>query len=87
MDKDDRFVKIKNIRGRYYYVEIWNYNGVTIVTERASDVQKVKDLDLDESRLIYEMIFHPTGTLNKGWLYNRNCLMDYKNRGNTDEIN
>lgn len=77
MDKDARFTRVKNIRGRYYYIEIWKYKNVDIVTERASSEVKSRKIGVCEDDLVYEMIFHPTGTLTKGWYYKKDVLLNY----------
>lgn len=78
MDNDKRFERVRQIRGRYYYVEIWRYKNIDIVTERASSEVKNKDLGVDESNLVYEMVFHPAGTLTKGWYYKSGVLLNYE---------
>lgn len=78
MDEDSRFSKVKNIRGRYYYVEIWKYRNIDIVTERASSEVKNRDIGIDEEHLVYEMVIHPAGTLTKGWYYKKGILLNYE---------
>ena len=77
LDNDERFKKVKSIKGRYYYVEIWKYKNVDIVGERESSVVKNRDIGYDEDDLIYELIFHPAGTVTKGWYYKKGIVMGY----------
>jgi len=76
VDKDTRFVPEKNILGYYYYVEIYNYKGVSVCSESADlRVQKKeKDSNLN---VVYEMVFHPNGNLNGSWVDDEDILLKY----------
>lgn len=77
IDYDSRFTPITQVLGYYYYVEVYHYAGVDMVTESASltsiDEQKDKARDM-----VFEMIFHPNGNLNASWVENEDILLPYQ---------
>lgn len=77
VDKDKRFIPVKNILGYYYYVEIYKYKGVDVCSESADlKVQKVeKD---NNSNVVYEMVFHQNGNLNGSWVDDEDILLRYE---------
>lgn len=79
IDKDKRFVPIKNILGYYYYVEIYKYHNITMCSESANLVQLYKEKEKHKD-IVYEMVFHPNGNLNGSWVDNEEILLPYKNK-------
>lgn len=77
IDRDSRFNPITQVLGYYYYVEVYRYAGVDVVTESASltsiDEQKEKARDI-----VFEMIFHPNGNLNSSWVDDEDILLSYQ---------
>jgi cyclic pyranopterin phosphate synthase len=76
VDKDSRFVPEKNILGYYYYVEIYNYKGVTVCSESA-DLRVQKQEKDSHKDFVYEMVFHPNGNLNGSWVDSEDILLKY----------
>lgn len=76
VDKDSRFVPVKNILGYYYYVEIYNYKGVDVCSESA-DLRVQKNEKDKNSDIVYEMVFHPNGNLNGSWVEDEDILLKY----------
>lgn len=67
MEKDREFKFINQVLGYYYYVEVYNYNGVDVVCETADLKQIHKEKSKYDEEIIYEMIFHPNGNLCGSW--------------------
>lgn len=83
IDKDERFTPIRQLLGYYYYVEVYRYQNVDMVSESANLVklyeQKAKATDT-----VFEMVFHPNGNLNGSWDDNEDILLSYANESTTD---
>ena len=77
IDKDKEFNLYKNILGYYYYVEIYKYRGIDVVSESADLKQLYKEKE-NHKNYVYEMIFHPNGNLNGSWVDNEEILDNYK---------
>ncbi|MGI6484448.1 MAG: radical SAM protein [Candidatus Dojkabacteria bacterium] len=77
IDKNPKFVPIKNILGYYYYVEIYQYNNVVVCSESA-DLKKLYAEKAKHKDKVYEMVFHPNGNLNGSWVDNEDILMKYE---------
>lgn len=76
IDKDFEFKPVLQNLGYYYYVEVYDYNGICMVTESAD----LKQLDKEKERnkdIVYEMIFHPNGNLNGSWVDTEDILLKY----------
>lgn len=60
------FAHVTQIIGYYYYVEVWNYEGMDVVFEEADlrHLEAVKRLNPDT---IHELVFHPNGQLTSTW--------------------
>lgn len=52
--------------GYYYHVEKYNYNGVTVYTEKAN-LKKAYEMQDNNENIIYELILHPDGKLRRSW--------------------
>lgn len=74
IDQDPRFTPIRSLRGYYYYVEVYKYQSVDMVTEGANLV-KLYDEKSKNPGIVYEMIFHPSGTLNGSWVETEDILL------------
>ncbi|MBO4878191.1 MAG: radical SAM protein [Ruminococcus sp.] len=66
MDGDKNFIPFSNIRGHYYYIEIYKYHDMTVVSERAN-LKYLEKYRRENLHYIYEMVFHPNGNLCAGW--------------------
>lgn len=75
-DKDKDFELYQNILGYYYYVEIYKYKGIDVVSESADLRQLYKEKEKHDD-YVYEMIFHPNGNLNGSWVDNEEILDNY----------
>lgn len=64
--QDAAFVPFSNIRGHYYYIEIYKYQDMTVVSERAN-LKFLEKYRRENLHYIYEMVFHPNGNLCAGW--------------------
>ncbi len=64
VSNDASFSFVRQVLGYYYYVEVWQREGIDVVFEEA-------DLALLEARtqpgLVHELVFHPDGTLASTW--------------------
>lgn len=72
IDSDKEFVFEAQVLGYYYYVEIYKYGGIDMVSEMADLKQidkekKRKIAKLGEIPTIYELVFHPNGNLCGSW--------------------
>jgi len=72
IDQDPGFSFINQVLGYYYYVEVFRYKGVDMVSEMA-DLRQI-DAEKDRARrtlgeipIIYELVFHPNGNLCGSW--------------------
>ena len=66
MESDPDFIPFSNIRGHYYYIEIYKYRDMTVVSERAN-LKYLEKYRRENLHYIYEMVFHPNGNLCAGW--------------------
>ncbi|MEW5818715.1 MAG: radical SAM protein [Cyanobacteriota bacterium] len=72
IDNRDDFTFSNNVLGYYYYVEVFKYKGIDMVSEMADlkliDREKEKSLiQTGGIPVIYEMVFHPNGNLCGSW--------------------
>lgn len=72
MDKDKRFSFTTQILGYYYYVEVFKYKSIDMVSEMADLmlIEKEKERSLKKTKgipVIYELVFHPNGNLCGSW--------------------
>lgn len=74
VDKDSRFTPVRSLRGYYYYVEVYKYQGIDMVTESANLV-KLYDEKAKDPNNVYEVIFHPSSTLNGSWVESEDILI------------
>lgn len=72
IDRDSRFSFVHQVLGYYYYVEVFKYKKIDMVSEMAD----LRQIDIEKERIIkktngvpviYEMVFHPNGTLCGSW--------------------
>ena len=79
IDKDGDFRIINQVLGYYYYVEVYKYQGVDMVSESADlkqiAVEKGKPSD---TPIVYEMVIHPNGCLNGSWREEEDILLNYE---------
>lgn len=66
IDRDSDFEPYSNVRGHYYYIEMYRYKDMVMVSERAN-LKCLEDKRRENRLYIYEMIFHPNGNLCAGW--------------------
>jgi len=66
IDGDSDFRYFMNMQGHYYYIEIYKYKDMTMVSERAN-IKSLEDNRVKNDNYVYEMIFHPNGNLCAGW--------------------
>lgn len=76
IDKDNRFTPVKQLLGYYYYVEVYKYQGIDMVSESANLV-KLYEQKQTANDVVFEMIFHPNGNLNGSWVDNEDILLAY----------
>ena len=81
IDADDEFTFVDQILGYYYYVEVYNYKGIAMVSESA-DIKKIANEKEMSTKLygkpiVYEMVFHPNGCLNGSWREFEDVLLKY----------
>lgn len=76
IDKDNRFTPIKQLLGYYYYVEVYKYQGIDMVSESANLVKLYEQKQIAND-VVFEMIFHPNGNLNGSWVDNEDILLAY----------
>ena len=74
IDEDLDFEPFNSVRGHYYYIEMYNYKDISMVSERAN-LKCLEDERLKNMSYIYEMVFHPNGNLCAGWNENEDVLM------------
>lgn len=84
MEKDREFVPFSNIRGHYYYIEIYKFRDMTVVSERAN-LKFLEKYRRENLHYIYEMVFHPNGNLCAGWSETEDVLDDFDEWQNTYE--
>jgi molybdenum cofactor biosynthesis enzyme MoaA len=81
IDNDSDFTFIDQILGYYYYVEVYNYKGIAMVSESADlkkiAIEKEKTTKILDKPVVYEMVFHPNGYLNGSWREFEDILMKY----------
>lgn len=77
LDSDARFTPIRNLQGYYYYVEVYKYQGVDMVSEGA-DLVKLYTEKLKHPEVVYESVFHPNGNLCGSWVDSEDILDVYK---------
>jgi molybdenum cofactor biosynthesis enzyme MoaA len=77
VDQDKRFTPIRNLLGYYYYVEVYKFENIDMVSEGANLV-KIYDEKEKHKDIVYEMVFHPNGNLNGSWVDNEDILLHYK---------
>jgi molybdenum cofactor biosynthesis enzyme MoaA len=63
---DRRFSFVRRLRGYYYEVEVWRFEGVDVVFEEA-DLARLEDSKRREPRLVHELVFHPNARLASTW--------------------
>ena len=66
IEADCEFIPFSNIRGHYYYIEIYKFRDMTVVSERAT-LKFLEKYRCENLHYIYEMVFHPNGNLCAGW--------------------
>ena len=76
IDKDNRFTPVKQLLGYYYYVEVYKYQGIDMVSESANLVKLYEQKQIAND-VVFEMIFHPNGNLNGSWVDNEDILLAY----------
>lgn len=72
LDKDKRFSFTTQILGYYYYVEVFKYKSIDMVSEMAdlNLIENEKEKSLKKTNgipVIYELVFHPNGNLCGSW--------------------
>ena len=82
VDKDTDFTFSNQVLGYYYYVEVYDYNGIAMVSESANiaNIKKEKESSLTKTHgtpVVYEMVFHPNGFLNGSWREWEDYLLTY----------
>lgn len=79
IENDQDFELINQILGYYYYVEVYKYHNIDMVSESADlkNIQKEKDKKITTLPVVYEMVFHPNGYLNGSWREWEDILLKY----------
>lgn len=85
IDKDNRFTPIKQLLGYYYYVEVYKYQNIDMVSESANLVKLYEQKQIAND-VVFEMIFHPNGNLNGSWVDDEDILLAYENRRTDNSI-
>lgn len=73
IDADEDFQPFNSVRGHYYYIEMYNYKNISMVSERAN-LKCLEDERIKNMSYIYEMVFHPNGNLCAEWDENQDIL-------------
>lgn len=76
IDGDERFTPVRQLLGYYYYVEVYKYQNIDMVSESANLVKLYEQKQVAED-VVFEMIFHPNGNLNGSWVDNEDILLQY----------
>lgn len=76
IDNDKRFTPIRQLLGYYYYVEVYKYQNIDMVSESANLVKLYQQKDAAKDT-VFEMVFHPNGNLNGGWEDKEDILLNY----------
>lgn len=77
IDNDNRFKPIRQLLGYYYYVEVYKYQNIDMVSESANLVKLYQQKEKAKDT-VFEMIFHPNGNLNGSWEDEEDILLKYK---------
>lgn len=77
IDDDERFTPVRQLLGYYYYVEVYKYQNVDMVSESANLVKLYQQKDKAKDT-VFEMIFHPNGNLNGSWEDEEDILLKYE---------
>jgi hypothetical protein len=82
IDNDPSFQFENQVLGYYYYVEVYKYNNIDMVSESANiaNIEKEKKRSLESTEnipVVYEMVFHPNGFLNGSWREWEDYLLTY----------
>ena len=82
VDKDTDFTFENQVLGYYYYVEVYKYKNIDMVSESANiaNIKKEKEHSLTLTNgvpVVYEMVFHPNGFLNGSWREWEDFLLTY----------
>ena len=71
MSKDKAFQLFHQVLGYYYYVELYKYRGIDLVTESADlrliDQQLKYFTNKFNRQVAFELVYHPNGTLGYSW--------------------
>jgi hypothetical protein len=77
MQADPEFTFENQVLGYYYYVEVYKWRGIDVVAECAD----LKEITAAKARtnlpVVYEMVFHPNGSLNSSWREDEDILLAY----------
>lgn len=76
IDSDKRFTPIRQLLGYYYYVEVYKYLNIDMVSESANLVKLYQQKEAAPDT-VFEMIFHPNGNLNGSWEDDEDILLKY----------
>lgn len=76
IDKDSRFTPIRQLLGYYYYVEVYKYENIDMVSESANLVKLYEQKEKAQDT-VFEMVFHPNGNLNGSWDDGEDILLEY----------
>lgn len=76
MDADPRFERVTDILGYYYYVEVFRVGDCTVVSESA-DLKQLYIQKAANPGKVFEMVYHPNGFLNGGWVDNEDVLWEF----------
>jgi hypothetical protein len=76
IDNDPRFKPVRQLLGYYYYVEVYRYQQVDMVSESANLVKLYEQKDA-HTDTVFEMVFHPNGNLNGAWDDKEDILLPY----------
>lgn len=76
IDNDKSFEPIRQLIGYYYYVEVYKYQKIDMVSESANLVKLYKEKEVAKDT-VFEMVFHPNGNLNGSWVDNEDILLKY----------
>lgn len=82
VDKDADFIFENQVLGYYYYVEVYKYRNIDMVSESANianiKIEKEHSIKLTNGiPVVYEMVFHPNGFLNGSWREWEDFLLTY----------
>jgi hypothetical protein len=72
VDADPRFRFVRQLSGYYYYVEVYDFNGIRVVLDQTDlgvlEHERLRRPIHNGRPTVYEMIYHSSGSLGGSWV-------------------